>query len=295
MRCSCSLRLVSCSSCVTSFNFPNQHHSPKHNFNSSYSSQKRRRRRRRRRRSLLVCLSCREEKYWFWKRGEKEKKKKKKKKRMSFRFSSSDSHRVSCPILWSKIACFFYHSSPITEENPESRPRRWFMPCCSWKRAGTCQRCACFTSGVPCTDCYPSWDNCCKNGGNLGSTSSSSNNSSTRNSHRFIDNDEKRDGAQDGSRSLLLSHSQPAVSDRRRSHCVSHDQHEVVSLSQPVRRAILVLKVGPLKKCVRGRTRLEPQSQIVELKCSTRKSWCRSTATYFWGTWSPRLAFVFNF
>ena len=110
------------------------------------------------------------------------------------------------------------------------------MPCCSCKRAGTCQRCACFTSGVPCTDCYPSWDSRCKNGGNLGSTSSSSNNSSTRNSHRFIDNDEKRDGVQDGSRSLSRSHSQPAVSDRRRSHCVGHDQHEVVSLSQPSTR-----------------------------------------------------------
>ena len=44
---------------------------------------------------------------------------------------------------------------------------------------------------------------------------------------------------QDGSRSLSRSHPQPAVSDRRKRHCVVHDQHEVVSFSQPS-----ALKVG---------------------------------------------------
>ena len=75
------------------------------------------------------------------------------------------------------------------------------MPCCSCKRAGTCQLCACFASGgavygllpimgQPLHERREPWEHFVEVKPEL----------STRNSHHFMDNDEKPDGAQDGSR-----------------------------------------------------------------------------------------------
>ena len=90
------------------------------------------------------------------------------------------------------------------------------MPCCSCKRAGTCQRCACFTSGVSCSDCYPSWDNRCKNGGNTASASmsSSSSGSSTRSARRLFQGNQEQsrritNNMADFAQVSLRSHSQP--------------------------------------------------------------------------------------
>ena len=112
------------------------------------------------------------------------------------------------------------------------------MPCCSCKRAGTCQRCARFTSGVSCSDCYPSWDNRYKNGGNTASASmsSSSNGSCTRSARSLFQGNQEQsrritNNMADFAQVSLRSHSQPVP--------VSSDVSSTLSgrtstLSQPV-------------------------------------------------------------
>ena len=112
------------------------------------------------------------------------------------------------------------------------------MPCCSCKRAGTCQGCACFTSGVSCSDCYPSWDNRCKNGRNTASASlsSSSSGSSTRSARRLLQGNQEQsrritNNMADFSQVSLRSHSQPVPVS---SDVSSTQTGRTSTLSQPV-------------------------------------------------------------
>ena len=62
---------------------------------------------------------------------------------------------------WFWLKCSGLDSPKYLEVESSRHPVE--MPCCSCKSMGTCVRCACTTSGVPCDDCYPSRKNKCAN------------------------------------------------------------------------------------------------------------------------------------